>query len=61
MVADSMSNISGCGMNESVVIERFHLEVELDDDKARRVQAVFMANDMTIKQFAEYARVKEHY
>ena len=48
-------------MNESVVIERFHLEVELDDDKARRVQAVFMANDMTIKQFTEYARVKEHY
>jgi hypothetical protein len=56
-----MSNISGCGMNESVVIERFHLEVELDDDEARRVQAVFMANDMTIKQFAEYTRVKGHY
>lgn len=39
-------------------MERFHLEIELDDDDARRVQAVLMANDMTMKQFAEYAIVK---
>lgn len=39
-------------------MERFHLEIELDDDDARRVQAVLMANDMTIKQFADYAIVK---
>ncbi len=34
------------------------VEIELDDDDARRVQAVLMANDMTMKQFAEYAIVK---
>ncbi len=32
-------------------MERFHLEIELDDDDAGRVQAVLMANDMTMKQF----------
>jgi hypothetical protein len=39
-------------------MERFHLEIELDDGDARRVQAVLMANDMTMKQFTEYAIVK---
>jgi hypothetical protein len=39
-------------------IVRFHLEIELDDDDARRVQAVSMANDLTMKQFTEYAIVK---
>jgi hypothetical protein len=39
-------------------MERFQLEIELDDDDARRVQAVLMANDMTMKQFVEYAMVK---
>ena len=42
-------------------MERFHLEIELDDVDARRVQAVLMANDITLKQFAEYAIVKGHY
>ncbi len=39
-------------------MERFHLKIELDDDDFRRVQAVLMANDMTMKQFVEYAIVK---
>ena len=43
------------------VMERFHLEIELDGDDAGRVQAVLMANDMTLKQFAEYAIVNGHY
>jgi hypothetical protein len=34
-------------------MERFHLEIELDYDHARRVQAVLMANDMTVKQFTD--------
>jgi hypothetical protein len=39
-------------------MERFHLEIELEDDDARRVQAVLMANNMTMKQFVEYAIAK---
>ena len=39
-------------------MERFHREIELDDDDARRVQTVLMSNDMTMKQFVEYAIVK---
>jgi hypothetical protein len=39
-------------------MERFHLEIELDDDDARRMQAVLIANDMTMKQFVAYAIVK---
>jgi hypothetical protein len=40
-------------------MRRFHLEIELDDDDdARRVQLILMANDMTMKQFTEYAVVK---
>ena len=36
----------------------FHLELELIDDDTRRVQAVLMANDITMKQFTEYVIVK---
>lgn len=39
-------------------MERFHLEIELEDDDARRAQTVLMANGMTMKQFVEYVIVK---
>ncbi len=43
---------------QTEIMERFHFEIELDDDDARRVQVVLMPNDMTMKQFAEYSIVK---
>ena len=45
-------------LTSSSDMERFRLEIELDDDGGRRVQAVLIANDMTMKQFTEYAIVK---
>jgi hypothetical protein len=36
---------------------RFHLEIELDESDARRVQAVLMANNLAIKEL-EYAIVR---
>jgi hypothetical protein len=43
-------------------MERFHLEIELDNDDARRVQAVLMANDTrqhTVRQPPQLGSKKE--